>query len=81
MRAGDEPAAAARLRRALVARPDPVLRYLLAAVLMRMGKEVEGWQEEERALEELEAIEGGLELARRVRDELLSADEDEPGAG
>ena len=81
LKAGDEPAAAHLLRRALVAGDDPVLRYLLAGVLVRMGKEVEGWQEEERALKELEATEGGLELARRIRDELLFADEDEPGPG
>ncbi len=81
LKAGDEPAAAHLLRQALVKENDPVLRYLLAGVLVRMGKEVEGWQEEKHALEELEAIEGGLELARRVRDELLFADEDEPGPG
>ena len=75
LKAGDEPAAARRLRQALVEEEDPVLRYLLAGVLMRMGKEVEGWQEEERALEGLEPIKGGLALARRLRDRLFADDE------
>ena len=75
LKEGDEPAAAHLLRQALVEAEDPVLRYLLAGVLMQMGKEVEGWQEEERALEGLEPIKGGPERARRLRDRLLADDE------
>ena len=79
--AGEEPAAAARLRALLLEENDPRLRYLLGRILVRMGKEVEGSQEIELAREELAAVESALEDLFRELDDLLVPEEDEPDPG
>ncbi len=69
------------MRAWLLEEEDPRLRYLYGRLLVAAGKEVEGSQEIEAALAELEAGEGGLEEVLAELEHPLSGEEDEADPG